>query len=502
MKKPDSTSPIPTRDPQKTLELLWKRIKQRGDLPGFANVVSAIMSAIRGEDDREFNMTKTVLSDPALTQKVLRLANSAMYSVFGQDINTVSKAVLIVGTESIGHLALGSKLIDGLTRASAHSTSTHNEMEKAVLAGHIARQVASAASVRDAEEAVVCSILHGLGRMMVTFYLPDQWSLVQAQCAQQGVDEAQAALDTLGLGLDEVGRWIAQKWGLPAALVNSMQDVPPHTVGEPLDHADWLGAVSTLSSRCASVLCEEDDTSAGVLAELANSYANMLGMDGSEMFAAVQAAQESAAQDALFVSVAKSLKLEKGPLPTVQSGKPADAVRILAHGVADMRGVSNSVTAYQLMTMALETVYQGLGLSRAIVFLRNGNEGKYFARMGFGENVQELIPRLVFGDAYQPDVFHAGLANDKIIVVKDAKEPAFVSKLPRWWRDALPATHSFIVLPLTANHHPAGFIYGDWDMPLPAAGLDAAELLPLNELRALMVQAIEQRYLQNTALII
>ncbi|HUW27456.1 MAG TPA: HDOD domain-containing protein [Sulfuriferula sp.] len=502
MKNFDSIGTLPIRNPQKTLELLWKRIKQQGDLPGFAKVVNAIMSAIRGEDDREFNMTKTVLSDPALTQKVLRLANSAMYSVFGQDINTVSKAVLIVGTESIGHLALGSKLIDGLAKASAGSTSTHNEMEKAVLAGHIARQVTCAASARDAEEAVVCSMLHGLGRMMVTFYLPDHWSSVQARCAELGVNEAQATLDTLGLGLDEVGRWVAQKWGLPTALINSMQDVLPQTLGEPLDHADWLGAVATMSSRCARVLCDEANASPDELADIANSYADMLGMDGAEMLAAVQAAQESAAQDALFASVATSLKPEKSLLPKIQSGKPADAVRILTRGVADMRGVTNSATPYQLMTMALETVYQGLGLSRAIVFLRNGNEGKYFARMGFGEKVQELIPHLVFGEAYQPDVFHAGLANDKIIVVKDAKDPAFVSKLPRWWRDALPTTHSFVVLPLTANRHPAGFIYGDWDVPLPAAALDAAELLPLNELRKLMVQAIEQRSQLNPGLII
>ncbi|HCE09640.1 MAG TPA: GAF domain-containing protein, partial [Oxalobacteraceae bacterium] len=67
-------------------------------------------------------------------------ANSAMYSMFGQEINTVSKAVILLGTESIGHLALGLKLIDGLSAASTGSINARSEMEKAVLAGHIARQ--------------------------------------------------------------------------------------------------------------------------------------------------------------------------------------------------------------------------------------------------------------------------------------------------------------------------------------------------------------------------
>jgi HD-like signal output (HDOD) protein len=447
-------------------------------------------------------MTKTVLSDPALTQKVLRLANSAMYSVFGRDINTVSKAVLIIGTESIGHLALGSKLIDGLAKAATGSTSTRNEMQKAVLAGHIAREITAAASARDAEEAVVCSMLHGLGRMMVTFYLPDHWALIQARCADQNIDEAHAVLETLGIGLDETGRWVAQKWGLPEALINSMQEVLPQTVDEPLEHANWLGAVATLSSRCAKLLCDTVHTTSEELVDLLNSYADMLGMGESELLAAVHTAQESAAQDTLFASVTKPMKPESSSLATVPSGKPTDAVKTLTHGVTDMRGVTNNTTTYQLMTMALETVYQGLGLSRAIVFLHNASDGTYFARMGFGENVQELIPRLVFTEAYQPDVFHAGLASDKIIIVKDAKDPAFVSKLPHWWRDALPTVQSFLILPLIVNRHPAGFIYGDWDVPLSAATLDAAELLSLNELRTLIVQVIEQRSQLNASLII
>ena len=118
---------------EKTMELLWLRVRQRGDLPGFSKVISAIVGAMRGDDEGEFNMTRTVLSDPALTQKVLRLANSAMYSVFGQGISTVSKAVIVLGTETIGHLALGLKLVDGLTAASGDSPSARDEMEKAII---------------------------------------------------------------------------------------------------------------------------------------------------------------------------------------------------------------------------------------------------------------------------------------------------------------------------------------------------------------------------------
>lgn len=474
---------------EKTMELLWARVRQRGDLPGFSKVVQAIIGAMRGDDDCEFNITRTVLQDPALTQKVLRLANSAMYSVFGQNINTVSKAVIVLGTEAIGHLALGLKLIDGLSAASTDSTDARAEMEKAVLAGHIARQVVAAASRRDAEEAVVSSLLHSLGRMMATFYLSDRWQQMQARRAATGADERQAALEIFGLSLDEIGRRVAQQWSLPANLVNTLREIPPKPVDEPLDHCDWLAVVSTLSNRCADALCAHDEGVSTALSTLAAGYANMLGLDASQILAAVDAGRQTAVEEDAVVM--RALQRSEAGVSASAAGKPGEAAAILRRGVADMRGALHSASAAQLMSMALETVYQGLGFRRAIAFVRNRELGQYSAQLGFGEGAQELLPLLSFSDAYQPDVFHAALANDKMIFVENALNPAFVSKLPRWWKEALPMVRSFMVLPLTVNRNAVGFIYGDWDITQPVANIDQAEISPLNALRTLVMQAME-----------
>ena len=79
-----------------------------------------------------------------------------------------------------------------------------------------------------------------------------------------------------------------------------------------------------------------------------------------------------------------------------------------------------------------------------------------------------------------------------MIFVEDAQTPDFVNKLPRWWRNALPTTRSFVVLPLMLNFHPVGFMYGDWDATRSSRIMqDEAALL--DELRALVVGAIEYR---------
>ena len=334
--------PAPGVNPEKTLDLMWSRVRQRGDLPGFSKVIGAIVGAMRGEDDREFNMTRTVLSDPALTQRVLRLANSAMYSVFGQDISTVSKAVIVLGTDSIGHLALGLKLIEGLTGASANAQEARGEMERALMAGHIARQVASAATMYDSEEAVVCSMLHSLGRMMVAFYLQEMWQAIHVQVGG-GAAEADAAQAVLGLPLDAIGRLVAQRWGLPAPLVNTLRDVPPGPSVEPLDHGDWLAAVSTLSTRCAAAVCAtgaDAQNAEATLASLSAGYASMLGLAPHQLISAVGVARANAAAEAA-VALPRTVETPTGAalaLPTLVAavpagaGKPADAAQRLARG--------------------------------------------------------------------------------------------------------------------------------------------------------------------------
>src|SRR5690606_7001315 len=226
-----------------------------------------------------------------------------------------------------------------------------------------------------------------------------------------------AAQGVLGLKLDEIGRLVGKRWGLPNGLVASLTDMPPRTdIVEPLEHTEWLAAVSTMSTRCATVLCEDDAATAD-LVDIASGYAGMLGLEADAVLVAIDAAQKNAEEETAEESGVEAP--EKQLL--LPLGKPADSIDILQRGVADMCDEVMTSSTGQMMTVALETVYQGLGLSRAIAFLRHHEEGRYVARMCLGECTEELLPRLKFSDAYQPDVFHASLANAKMIYVEDAR---------------------------------------------------------------------------------
>ena len=478
-----------------TLALLWERVREQGDMPGFAKAIGAILGAMRGEDEQEFCMTQTVLSDPVLTQKVLRLANSGMYAAFGQRINTVSKAVLVLGTEAIGHLALGLKLVEELQPSAQASSNAHAEMEKAVLAGMVAQQVAGSVGGRDSEEAVVCAMLHALGRMAVTFYLPDLWSALQDAGGRGGEDNA--APDLLGLSLEDVGRAAAERWGLPHKLIASMRRIEPAPRPDAFSDADWLAALSTMSSRCADSLWNDDDAGTDTLQLLAAGFAPMLGVQAGSVMDAIGKARENAIADLSVAPFARAAQ-KRSRSPEARAKVRARDSQLLASGIADMRNVPESASPGQMMSMALETLYQGLGLARAVGFLRNRREHKYAAKMGFGAGVRLLIPKMTFVDRYQPNVFHAALGHDRVVFIENTRDPDFSHRLPAWWKASLSNARSFVILPLCRNGEPVGFIYGDWDDEMYQMPLDHGQFAQLNELRKLVLDALERRQQAET----
>jgi HD-like signal output (HDOD) protein len=486
-----TTQPLPVDapNPDATLALLGQRIRQQGDMPAFTRAISAILGAMRGEDENEFDMAHTVLTDPVLTQKVLRLANSGMYSAFGQRVNTVTKAILVLGTDAIGHLALGLKLIEELSGAAPESQSAHIEMEKAVLAGMVAQQVAFSAATHDPEEAVVCSMLHTLGRMMVTFYMPDQWTRLQEH---GGIGEEDAAASAvLGLSLEAIGRAVAEQWGLPRSLLDGMRHVAPGERSDRFSHADWIAAVSSMSSACAKSLWNDDADGAARIRELAAEYAPMVGIAPDSILEAIDKAKTAAAADLTIAPL--SHPAERRARALASTRKRAEGNKILINGTAEMRDCVASATSGQMMSMALETVHQGLTFSRSVAFVRNFREGVYLAKMGCGDGVTPLLPRMMFSETYEPNVFHAALTSDRVIFIENARDPRFAAKLPAWWKATLSeSARSFVILPLSAHGKPAGFIYGDWDDSFPAIALDQAEFASLNDVRSLVVRSIER----------
>jgi len=466
---------------ERSVALLVQRMGEVGDMPGFSKAVQSIMSAMADTSPQDANMVQAVLSDVALTQKVLRLANSAMYAAFGGSVTTVSKAIMLLGTETVGHLALGLKVLDTLQQVSPDCQASQAEMGKAILASQVARSFASdIASYRDAEEAAVCGMLHGLGRVLVSFYLPEHWAMIIVD--ESAAKQSDLAQEWLGASLETVGRRLAERLGMPKSISRTISS-PNLSVAElPLNHEEWLTAVSAFSTEAAGALVSSQ-ADAEVQA-LTVRYGTALGADPAQLAAAVRFAHQLAVEDNLLAGLV-------APQEAEVVGKPADSLGRLRQGVRELHDAVGTASPAQLISMTLETLHQAFGFANSFAFARQPQQ--FQARMGLGANSQQLIAKLAFDAAYEPHVFHAALSRDMSVFIENAHAPQLVDKIPKCWRDTMGTARSFLLVPLSLQGRPFGLLVGAWEDNAGAARVTPEEMALVNEMRAIVGTAMTRR---------
>lgn len=431
-------------------DLLWARMSEKGDFPALSVAVHELVEAMDDEDHNASELTSAILSDFALTQKVIRLANSAMYSALGGEITTVTKAALVLGVDAIGHLALSVRFMDTLSASVPDSQMARAEMAKSLLAGDIARKIATKANLKDVEEIVVCALMHHLGRLLVAFYFQELWEEITKITGGRFEAENAAAERVIGVSLDEIAQEAARRWRLPAKIANSMM----HLAGAPgpsiPGSSEWLKLVAGFSGEAAAIVAEGNSG----LDELVGRY-------GEGLLVPLEAISESVSA-AVAHAKETSLLDEAGQVEIRVSGKPGNAEERLAAGIESFKSaLAEGMSFGNALNMTLETLYGSMGFHRVVAFLRDG--GTLKGRVGFGQGMPEILPKLVFPGTYVPDVFHLALANSADIFIQDVADPKISEKLPAWFSTSLSDVQSFILLPLSFNKHPIGALYGDWN---------------------------------------
>jgi HD-like signal output (HDOD) protein len=448
--------------------LLWKRVGEQGDFPSLSKSVYDLSETMQSEDKNITDVTTAILSDFTLTQKVIRLANSAMYAGMGGEITTVTKAAVVLGFDAISHLALSVRFVDKLAANSPDSAASCLEMTKALIAGDIARNIANKANLADGEEAVVCSLMHHLGRLLLAYYFPDEWSVILQVSAKESLTENQATLKVIGVTLDEISHEVAKYWHLPKKISNSMVKATSPGGSNIPGSPEWLKSIANFSGEAAEIMIKKGSNHEA-LKKLASRYGDSLLVSTASIIDSVNKAVAAANDFTILESVEPS------------QGKPADSKERLAAGVLETtKALSEGMSFGNTLNMVLETLYGSMGFNRVVAFLRDGES--YKGKIGFGAMMPELLPRLVFPETYAMDVFHLSLANKADVFIEDANSSKSSASMPAWFTEALPDVRAFVLLPLTFNGHPIGLLYGDWNQGTMGL-VEKDELLLMRSLR-------------------
>ncbi|QGZ56125.1 HDOD domain-containing protein [Paraburkholderia acidiphila] len=459
------------------LDRLWARMNERGDFPLLSQSLRTTVAAMTNDDYDFSALVKVVLSDFALTQKVLRLANSAMYMAFGGNITTVTRALMVLGMDAVGHLVVGLKIVDHFHHSAPRRIDAKLELNRTMLSGCVARKLTEHGDLRAGEEAVVCTLMRQVGKLLVVFYLEPEWDQIRREI-EEGASDDEACLEVIGVTFEELGLEAATRWRLPDTIRSGMRQYDPADK-EPRD-VQWLRAITNYSTEVARVLTTaglSDEMRETHITELAQHYGRALSTDADVLVQMSLALAREEAEDGVMREIVE-LRANADAI----AREALDPEARIAAGVEDLRALPADSALSTALTLATETVLAGLGFARSVVFVRQG-ANKFEALHGFGPHMGDVLPELSFSAAFQPDVFHLAIANKVGIFIENARDAKILARLPGWYRSRFDDTRAFVLLPVGApGVEPVALMYGDWLMNQEPRRISQKEMSALNDL--------------------
>lgn len=171
-------------------------------------------------DSTAAEIAKAIRQDPSFTVRMLRVANSPHYG-FSSTVDTVDKAVSIIGTSQIRNLALSMSIASAFSGLPNELVSMENFWRHSLYCALIARILAKMARRCDPEALFTAGLLHDIGELIIFNRLPQQ-AHDSLLLVLDGLDEMpvhQAEQQIIGFDHAEVGGKLAAQWKLPPLLV-------------------------------------------------------------------------------------------------------------------------------------------------------------------------------------------------------------------------------------------------------------------------------------------
>jgi putative nucleotidyltransferase with HDIG domain len=198
------------------LNALISRVK---DLPPLPTILMKALEMTMDPDASIRNLHLLISQDQALSAKILRIVNSALYSL-RREVSTVSHAVTVLGMDtvkavimaaSVDHVFQSSKVL-GTKLMSEHAWGT------ALAARAIGRHV----RYENVEEALICGLMHDIGKPVMMQNLRDRYQEILSEVYEGKSGFHLLELQAFGFSHAHVGALLAKKWNFPPQLAEAV----------------------------------------------------------------------------------------------------------------------------------------------------------------------------------------------------------------------------------------------------------------------------------------
>lgn len=181
-----------------------------GDLPPMPQVASQAIAMVEDPTTTAQSLNDLLSKDTALAARVLKIANSAMFSR-QREITTLNQAVMIIGFKALKGIIVAATLRQLNKRfGKTEQLIWENSMATAMCSTQLARSLKKPY----VEEIFLLGLLHSLGQivLLVQSETAKDYKLVLKRIKEESVDYSTAEQEVFGFAHPLIGALVAKKW--------------------------------------------------------------------------------------------------------------------------------------------------------------------------------------------------------------------------------------------------------------------------------------------------
>ena len=271
----------------------------RTRLPTLPVVINNIILLARSEKTSAGDLAGFIINDQAISARVLKIANSAYYGM-SKKIDSISRAVVVLGFKEIISLALGMGVFSALSQKGKDVRIGMTDLWKhAIGVGFAARQIVQKRGMIVSETTFLVGLLHDIGKIIFSIYFPDEYREVLEKTVHRKAPLCHIEKEILGLDHAEMAFLLMKQWNFSADIIQPVRY-----------HHDPFACLGTFRSMAmvthvANFICHQSDIGESGNKDIKQDkkVSEKLGLSDQDMVALVEALESEQSQVEDFLEV-------------------------------------------------------------------------------------------------------------------------------------------------------------------------------------------------------
>ena len=219
-------------------ELAKKLAAAVDGMPAFPKSVQRVLELTRDVNSTPKDLVEVIDKDPVLTVKILKVVNSAYYSLPKQ-ITSVGHSVVYLGFNTIKNLSLSIAAIGMLPKTNEAGFDGQQYLLHSLATAAIAKQLALKVDDADPMDCFIAGLLHDFGKVVLAQFMPKEFRAALDMSKQQGTSLHLALRQVIEVDHAVVGAMLVEKWRFAPKLVETIR----HQYGPELADSDMIACV-------------------------------------------------------------------------------------------------------------------------------------------------------------------------------------------------------------------------------------------------------------------